>query len=510
MESLEARYVLDSTVVFNEIMYQPATDEPLEFIELYNQMGVDMDISAWRLGSAVDFRFSEGTVIPTGGYVVIAQDPVALKQATGIDALGPFTGRLANGGEEIELRDRNSRLMDHVGYGDTSPWPDEADGWGASLAKRDRNTNSQAATHWVSSVQVGGTPGTANFSDQLNAPPEDRVQTLVDFASPWQWNAAGQDLGSDWRQPDPANDFGQTAAGVFYAGEARLADAELEPISGVTATASSALSGHEASQVVDGSGLGPDGGHVTTNPFDTMWLSTGAVFGANQDVNPEITFDLGAERSIRAMRVWNYNHVDTASCCLNRGVRLADILVAGDDGNFVTQIDDQAFSQAPGDASSFAQQVDLDVAARYVKIDVDTTNGVANHGDPFQFVGLSEVQFLAYPPAGDVELPTGPNTYYFRHEFDFDDAPERTTLELTTLLDDGAVIYLNGQEVYRQNMTAGPVGYDSTPAFAVSDASPSDNDYLADRRLAARSKCVGGGSPSGTSRRRPTRTWCSH
>ncbi len=169
LEALEPRYVLDSTVVFNEIMYQPASDQPLEFIELYNQMGVDMDISAWRLGSAVDFRFSEGTIVPTGGYLVVAQDPQAFKAATGVDALGPYTGRLANGGEEIELRDRNDRLMDHMAYDDVSPWPEAADGWGASLAKRDRSTNSQPATHWVSSVQVGGTPGAANFADQLSA-----------------------------------------------------------------------------------------------------------------------------------------------------------------------------------------------------------------------------------------------------------------------------------------------------------------------------------------------------
>ena len=168
LELLEPRYVLDSTVVFNEVMYQPAADQPLEFIELYNQMGVDVDISSWRLGSAVDFKFSEGTVVPTGGYCGDCPRPVAFKAATGIDALGPYTGRLANGGETIELLDRNDRMMDQMTYRDVSPWPEAADGWGASLAKRDRNTTSSPAAHWVSSIQVGGTPGAANFADQLD------------------------------------------------------------------------------------------------------------------------------------------------------------------------------------------------------------------------------------------------------------------------------------------------------------------------------------------------------
>ena len=56
IESLESRRVLDSTVVFNEIMYHPAEDESLEFIELHNQMAVDMDISAWQITGGDYYR----------------------------------------------------------------------------------------------------------------------------------------------------------------------------------------------------------------------------------------------------------------------------------------------------------------------------------------------------------------------------------------------------------------------------------------------------------------------
>ena len=46
----------DSTVVFNEIMYSPPSGRPeLEWVELHNQMAVDMDISGWALGLAVSF-----------------------------------------------------------------------------------------------------------------------------------------------------------------------------------------------------------------------------------------------------------------------------------------------------------------------------------------------------------------------------------------------------------------------------------------------------------------------
>ena len=47
-ETLEQRSMLDSTVVFSELMYNPLGDEQLEWIELHNEMAVDI---------AVDFRW---------------------------------------------------------------------------------------------------------------------------------------------------------------------------------------------------------------------------------------------------------------------------------------------------------------------------------------------------------------------------------------------------------------------------------------------------------------------
>ena len=77
-ESLEPRLTLDSTVVFNEIMYHPANDGTPEWIELHNQMAVDMDLSAWKLRGGVDFDMPAGTVVPRQGYLVISADPAVL------------------------------------------------------------------------------------------------------------------------------------------------------------------------------------------------------------------------------------------------------------------------------------------------------------------------------------------------------------------------------------------------------------------------------------------------
>ena len=84
----------DSVVVFNEIHYHPANDDSsLEYVELYNQFAIELDLSNWRIDGDIDFDFPEGTIIPGRGYLVIAKDPAALSAATGYnDALGPTTG----------------------------------------------------------------------------------------------------------------------------------------------------------------------------------------------------------------------------------------------------------------------------------------------------------------------------------------------------------------------------------------------------------------------------------
>jgi hypothetical protein len=69
------------------------------------------------------------------------------------------------------------------------------------------------------------------------------------------------------------------------------------------------------------------------------------------------------------------------------------------------------------------------------------------------------------------ELPFGPFTYYFRNAFVFSEEPAQTELKLDLAVDDGAVLYLNGAEIYRHNMPGGPVEY-WTPAVSMVGDTP--------------------------------------
>ncbi|MCA9246007.1 MAG: lamin tail domain-containing protein [Planctomycetales bacterium] len=156
---------LDSTAVFNEIHYNPASNQNGgEWIELFNQLHVDLDLSGWSLQGGIDYTFPVGTKIPARGYLVIAETPVELQAATGLPSiLGPWQGQLNNSGEALLLVTNDGRRINQMEYGDDGDWPVAADGSGATLAKREELTSPEFAENWTFSRQVGGTPGAVNF-----------------------------------------------------------------------------------------------------------------------------------------------------------------------------------------------------------------------------------------------------------------------------------------------------------------------------------------------------------
>ncbi len=225
-EHLEPRIVLDSTVVFNEVFYNPAgVDTELEWVELHNQMAVDMDLSGWRIDGGIGYDFAEGSILPGGEYIVVAKNPEALALTSGFaDALGPFTGSLSNGGEELVLynnfrsfRTRSlpdpppnldpfdggldgRRVMDSLVYGDNAPWPVGPDGSGATLAKVDPNVASNDAANWTTSAEIGGTPGALNFEQ------ETIEEVSLDFVATGTTASVhvpvNDSLGNDWTSAD--------------------------------------------------------------------------------------------------------------------------------------------------------------------------------------------------------------------------------------------------------------------------------------------------------------------
>ncbi len=67
-------------------------------------------------------------------------------------------------------------------------------------------------------------------------------------------------------------------------------------------------------------------------------------------------------------------------------------------------------------------------------------------------------------------------TTYFRHLFEVEDASQYDSLLFDVLRDDGIIVYVNGQEAFRQNMRVGPVAFGDYAQNNV--AGPAENAYF--------------------------------
>jgi len=208
----------DTVVIFSEIMYHPAAataaaEEAAEWLELHNQLAVDVDMSGWSLAGGVDFVFPNGTIILAGTYLTVAAVPANVP-----GSVGPWTGKLSNSGERIELRNNNGRVMDEISYGTDGDWSSAPDGGGASLAKRSGNLASSDPASWRSSGRTGGTPGAENFNAFL--PPV--ITTLSATGASWKYEASGGDQGTAWRAELFADGGWATGTAAFRLGSEAL------------------------------------------------------------------------------------------------------------------------------------------------------------------------------------------------------------------------------------------------------------------------------------------------
>ena len=147
----ENTFSLNTDIVINEVMYHfPGSDE--EWIELHNKGTAAVDLSGWRLDDAISFVVPQGTVIPAGGYLVIAGDAAALQAKwPGVAILGNFQGSLSNSGERIALEDASGNPADEVSYADGGRWPSLADGGGSSMELRDTAADNAHPASWAAS-----------------------------------------------------------------------------------------------------------------------------------------------------------------------------------------------------------------------------------------------------------------------------------------------------------------------------------------------------------------------
>ncbi len=162
----------ERTVVINEIMYSPLSNQP-EWLEVLNLSSFKISLDKWSVSdSDFDERvfFGAGSVLEPNDFFVLAEDSSIL------DFLNPPIGSISiskklpsfnNDFDSVVFYDPSGVMMDRVNY--RKNWGGDT---GTSLEKINPSLGSNDSTNWSSSVAVmGGTPGEKNsiFTQTLPA-----------------------------------------------------------------------------------------------------------------------------------------------------------------------------------------------------------------------------------------------------------------------------------------------------------------------------------------------------
>jgi len=149
-------------VVINEIMFHPiSNDDNDEYIELHNRTAAPVNVGNWRISDGITYVIPANTVIPAGGYLVVARSVTNLiakyPQLNATNTAGNFSGKLSDHGERIVLEmpedaalpGVNYVLMDEVTYVDG--WGQWTDGDGSSLELVDARSDNRLENNWAGS-----------------------------------------------------------------------------------------------------------------------------------------------------------------------------------------------------------------------------------------------------------------------------------------------------------------------------------------------------------------------
>ncbi|GMV42452.1 MAG: hypothetical protein AMXMBFR64_41680 [Myxococcales bacterium] len=449
--------VTGGAVTFSELMYHPP-DGDLEWVELYNPFTIDADVSGWSLAGGVDYGFPPGTLIAAGGHLLVAASPAKLAAAGVPGALGPWDGKLSNGGERLELRSNGGRLMDAVDYDDSAPWPVTPDGSGLSLAKPDPLAPSPRAESWSGSAVVGGTPGAPNLPP---AAPPSTFGALLPLDAVWRTSLTAP---PGWQAP--GFDDGAWAAGqaVFTAGGPEqgvatvrvTADNHFAVYVGAPDGADLRLVGRDA--VTDWTSV--EAFDVEVFPKERLFLAgwegpgdswSPQMIVAEAEIDGGVSVATGPATFAAVLGPPGANPGDSlAAPPPSLEAVAAAIAYADAEGSWSAPA-----AAAPKSSSPWGGALAGQFAGEPWFIWPDTFDGAsATNAQETWALFRSETPVLA--PAGQTVLPLGPTTVYFRTTLVVED-PAATALWLRPLVDDGAVFSLNGVEVFRQNMPEGPV-----------------------------------------------------
>ena len=134
-----------------------------EYIELANIGDQTINLNLVQFTNGIDFTFGDVDLAP-GQYVLVVEDVNAFeaRYGQGLPVAGRYLGKLANGGEQIELIDAAGTTIHDFGFRDGWRRPTDDEGFSLTIidpthADLDSWSSLDA---WQPSSEPDGSPGT--------------------------------------------------------------------------------------------------------------------------------------------------------------------------------------------------------------------------------------------------------------------------------------------------------------------------------------------------------------
>ncbi len=155
-------------VIISELNYNPATNQDDQYIELYNPNDIAVDISGWQLSGDVSLTLPQGSVLPAKGYGVLVKNDTQFRQSySGSQiVLAQYQGSLSQQPAHSLTLSHANQVSSSLKYGTNNPWPSSPNTNGFSLALAKLNGDYTNPYCWAPSSSPGGTPGSANTTNQ--------------------------------------------------------------------------------------------------------------------------------------------------------------------------------------------------------------------------------------------------------------------------------------------------------------------------------------------------------
>jgi hypothetical protein len=165
-------------LVFTEIMSYPPDGLP-EYLEVRNISAGPVALydaaypsNTWQFTDGIGFIFPTGVTLQAGAYLLLSEtNEAAFRAAWNANSetpvFGPYSGKLENTGEELELARPDTPNLDgsvpliageRVDYQNAAPWPSGAAGTGSSLERISDSSFGNDPANWRAS-NADGSPG---------------------------------------------------------------------------------------------------------------------------------------------------------------------------------------------------------------------------------------------------------------------------------------------------------------------------------------------------------------